>query len=246
MDTNDHSHIRNQLSIIEQKGQELSLDLSKEKYLNMEIKLPKFCRCPNIKCEGHTNPFHILDIYRKKKNPLIVYCPIITNGKCCEMEFNNKTTDTWFCCVCGKQHNPKVSACEIKTVINKDFNDNCIEGLNDGSLQKCPNCNIIVAKDENCDKVDCSCGNRFCFKCGKSINKNKNYIDDHLMIGPSGTFECRETLLLNSFKGKDDFKSFINKSIKNNKFLKKTIEDLLNQNISLDYKEYLKKLILKF
>ena len=26
------------------------------------------------------------------------------------------------------------------------------------------------------------------------------YIDDHLLIGPTGNFECRETMLLKSFK----------------------------------------------
>ena len=241
-----YDNIRKELNLIEQKGQELSLELSKNRYINMEIDLPKYCRCPNINCEGHNNPFKILDEYRMDNNPLLIYCPMITNGKCCQMSINDKTTDTWFCSICGKQHNPKTTACEIKNRIDKEYESNCLEGLKSGSLQRCPNCNIIVAKDENCDKIDCSCGNRFCFKCGKSINKEINYIDDHLMIGPTGNFECRETMLLKSFKNEDNLRLFINESIKNNRFLKRTIEDLLCNNISNNYRKYLKKLLYKF
>ena len=66
------------------------------------------------------------------------------------------------------------------------------------------------------------------------------------MIGPTGNFECRETMLLKSFKNEDNLRLFINESIKNNRFLKRTIEDLLCNNISNNYRKYLKKLLYKF
>ena len=67
------------------------------------------------------------------------------------------------------------------------------------------------------------------------------------MIGPTCNFECRETMLLKSFNDEDNLRSFINKSVKNNRFLKKTIQDLLCQNnISNNYKNYLKKILYKF
>ena len=54
-------------------------------------------------------------------------------------------------------------------------------------------------------------------------------------------------MLLKSFNDEDNLRSFINKSVKNNRFLKKTIQDLLCQNnISNNYKNYLKKILYKF
>lgn len=237
--------IQRKKNILISKGQELRLKTSNELFLNKQIKRPIYTRCPNINCEGHTYPFKIMKEYRIEGNEMAIFCPCITNGRPCD---NKNKEAVWFCTICGKQHNHNETACDLKDMkYDEDAEKNCEEGLKNGTLQKCRNCKLILAKDENCDKVDCVCGNRFCFGCGKSIQKNKNYIDEHLMIGLDGIrFECRESLLLRAFNNEKNMRNFINNSIKGNSFLKKTIIELLEEDITDEYKNYLKNLLYKF
>jgi len=46
---------------------------------------------------------------------------------------------------------------------------------------KCPSCDLLHLKDDACDKVQCSCGTKFCFRCSEDLAHYDNYMD-HLIV----------------------------------------------------------------
>ena len=86
---------------------------------------------------------------------------------------------------------------------------NCIsQALSNDQVEtcRCPSCNTLSTKDENCDKVTCGrvdggrsvgCGTQFCFRCGDDISALGYDYLEHLIASmkPDGSYTqwiCRK------------------------------------------------------
>ena len=116
------------------------------------------------------------------------------------------------CVGCG--HNPymhKGGKCLTPVEVSVVTDDEVAQvqsALSEDSVEtsKCPRCDYLVTKDENCDKVRCGaidgngnaggCGLAFCFRCKEDISQMTNYID-HLIVtmkpdGSSTHWMCKK------------------------------------------------------
>lgn len=123
----------------------------------------------------------------------------------------------YFCSECGndsKNHSyvSKRSVCPPRVTLSKPTTEELAEiqkAFDDEKVEtsKCPKCNNLVTKDENCDKVKCGsvsgvsslkgCGTQFCFRCGEDISHLKDNYLDHLIttMKPDGsmtTWICKK------------------------------------------------------
>jgi hypothetical protein len=155
------------------------------------------CVCHN--CGNET----ITQSYKKSKTQIKKYgCQIMTSCKKCNAKM---------CKCCGNDviaHSKVVTKRhkKITTFLNKCPSSPNFETMSDetiGQIQsalgeedvetaKCPNCQLLVTKDDACDKVMCGkidgcgisggCGTKFCFRCSEDIgHMGSNYID-HLIV----------------------------------------------------------------
>ena len=89
------------------------------------------------------------------------------------------------CIKCGYNHGGKQS-CRTRPFMNEVSEDEihsvqaALAETNTHST-KCPSCDLLHLKDEACDKVQCSCGTKFCFRCSEDLAHYDNYMD-HLIV----------------------------------------------------------------
>lgn len=125
-----------------------------------------------------------------------VMCP--NNTKCYNSKHNNICVKCGNCIYKHKKNKcpppvqiEKPSVQEIET-LQKALEEDSIE------TKKCPKCDNLVTKDENCDKVRCGaidgggqqgCGTQFCFRCGEDISELGDRYIDHLITSmkPDGS-----------------------------------------------------------
>lgn len=144
----------------------------------------------NVRCESCYRE-HICCTYKlsknfiKRNNIMIKYsynCDKNQHHKCCAKCGNFTTKHKGK--KCPKPINViRPTSQEINEIRNALNNENI-------ELAKCPNCDNIATKDDNCDKVRCGaidggrrdgCGTQFCFRCGDDLsNLRENYLQ-HLI-----------------------------------------------------------------
>lgn len=90
---------------------------------------------------------------------------------------NSPTCRKEMCLQCGEDSHHHVTTCEenMKQLIKQNeetgSNIDYIETLKwkMENSRKCPNCSIMINRDEGCNKVDCTlCGFSFCWECRSS------------------------------------------------------------------------------
>ncbi|CAG9331573.1 unnamed protein product [Blepharisma stoltei] len=150
--------------------------------------------CPDYTCEVHDQP-GLADLFldpvslekfysfRNKnylqKQPNLRWCPkpncqgydLITE------ENSHLTCNTCGSKFCGKCHNEwhQGQSCKVDNVLHKYTKKR--------GIKPCPNCRNYVEKSSGCPSVTCTCGTRFCIKCGKLINADHKTFQ--CMIGGS-------------------------------------------------------------
>lgn len=114
------------------------------------------------------------------------------------------TKHNTICVKCGNcMYKHKKNKCPPPLQIEKpniEEIDSIQKALSDENIEtsKCPNCENLVTKDENCDKVRCGavdgggqqgCGTKFCFRCREDLTGLGDRYIDHLITSmkPDGS-----------------------------------------------------------
>ncbi|CAO3697451.1 unnamed protein product [Rhizopus stolonifer] len=67
---------------------------------------------------------------------------------------------------------------KLETSLEEEFTSTIQWKLN--HTRPCPNCSVMINRDEGCNKVDClQCGYRFCWRCGSAWTQVKIRLNNH-------------------------------------------------------------------
>ncbi|KAI9269790.1 hypothetical protein BY458DRAFT_183914 [Sporodiniella umbellata] len=81
------------------------------------------------------------------------------------------------CLQCGEQAHPQLTCLQQLTHTLAYSTDRELNATLEWKLnhtRPCPNCSVMIHRDEGCNKVDClQCGYRFCWRCGSSWTQQK-------------------------------------------------------------------------
>ncbi|KAL6652119.1 hypothetical protein ACP70R_011044 [Stipagrostis hirtigluma subsp. patula] len=162
--------------------------------------------CPDTKCNASIPPYVLKKLLSKEEFERwdrlvlqktldsmsdVVYCPRCVIG-CLEDENNNAQCPECsfiFCSFCkGPCHPGKQCLTPQQKILLRQAPGRMTEReiaqemLNIKELYKdvrlCPKCRMAIAKTEGCNKMVCgSCGQYFCFRCGKAITGYEHFRD---------------------------------------------------------------------
>ncbi|KAJ3071987.1 hypothetical protein HDU98_004475 [Podochytrium sp. JEL0797] len=120
---------------------------------------PNFQRCPNIHCGGI--------FYNDDPTITRLMCRICLTT-CCWKCKTDTAHDGFSCAEYQKMtrtHHGNREQLKFEEMILKE------------KWRRCPNCTMVTAKNEGCNKMACEvCKAYWCFVCGKKLNKRKPYL----------------------------------------------------------------------
>lgn len=128
----------------------------------------------------------LVDGLIKIRKGLAVPC---INGACCGVVAKNPPIST--CTVCNTKQCTnclcdweahKDMTCVQYRLKQLDVKLDCriIKKLRSGKAQPCPNCLVLVEKNQGCNKIRCTCGDTWCWACGVGkLDKDNRDPADH-------------------------------------------------------------------
>lgn len=122
----------------------------------------------------------------------IVYCPISSCSKPCIQTNDNKKIkceqcDHIFCFDCKQEWHDGYS-CEEYEEWKKEtseYDDSFKQYIKENKVKKCNKCKRLITKKSGCSHMTCTCGNQFCYMCGKDYKGSEqqcecNVEDDYI------------------------------------------------------------------
>ena len=129
-------------------------------------------RCQNTSCKVHNVPtmaFSLYDIQNQMKTSATPTMGFCTN--CNKVHDVNLHTfacshcSVELCTVCGSNHRNRPCPGSIVADIDQATRDFLTQ-----ETRACPDCHNVISKmPHTCDKMTCTCGTLFCFRCGQKL-----------------------------------------------------------------------------